>query len=67
MTPTQFTAAIASTHLQDGQTVRACRMVLVDGLSQSAAATACGINRSAVSRAIKKIPTRFCRTCKQPI
>jgi len=68
MTPAEFRRAIAASPLTpDGLTVRACRLVLVDGISQAQAAEQIGVEQSAVSRALKKIPTAFCPRCRQAL
>jgi hypothetical protein len=65
MTPRQFAAALAGTHMPpDSGSSRAARLVLVDGLSMHAAARECGIGHSAVSRAVARIQPRVaCPHC----
>lgn len=68
MTPRQFTTALAATHMpSDSLTAQAVRLVLVDGLSAYAAAQQMGMQRSAVSRALKRLEPHLhashCPTC----
>ena len=67
MTLTQFHHMIAATHLRDGKTAKACRLVLVDGLSAYRAARISDVDQSAVIRALRKIPREACKACGQPI
>lgn len=69
MTPAQFTRSLASTRMDPaGKTAAACRLVLVDGLSQNAAAKQIGVDIRAVSRAVLRLePPERCPTCNQPV
>lgn len=67
MTAEQFTRLASASPLQPGRTLDACRLVLVDGLSPAEAARQAGVEHSAVSRALPKIPRKLCRACGQPV
>lgn len=56
ITDRQFAALLYKTKIRpDGKTARACRLVLVSGEKQSAAAAAIGVDIAAVSRALAKL------------
>lgn len=65
MTPRQFASALAATRMPaEGRTATACRLVLVDGLSDRQAAQRVGIEPSAVTRARNKLAPRVaCPHC----
>ena len=69
MTPRQFASALAATRMPaEGRTAQACRLVLVDGLSDRQAAAQVGIEPSAVTRARNKLqPRPECPHCHQPM
>jgi predicted DNA-binding protein (UPF0251 family) len=66
MTEAQFQRLLAASPLRGKNTIEACRLVLVEHISEAAAARAVQINQSAVSRALAKIPKRICPTCRKP-
>ncbi|WP_284306943.1 hypothetical protein [Hydrogenophaga electricum] len=53
MTPAQFDALAQLKGLHKGPTQECARLMLVDGLSQSAAAAAAGVTPQAASQALK--------------
>lgn len=66
MTPKRF-EKLADVNRLKGKTREAVRMVLVDGESGYAAANACQIAESTVSRALARMRREICPSCKQPI
>jgi predicted DNA-binding protein (UPF0251 family) len=66
VTNAQFDRLIAASNLRGERTIQACRLVKVEGLTAYAAAKQTGINQSAISRALAKIPKRICPTCRRP-
>ncbi len=65
MTPYQFDNVLSGTRINPrGSIGKACRLVLVDGMSRNAAAIQLGINTAAVSRAVKRLQQPHCPTCK---
>ena len=65
MTPTQFSRALTDAGMSpESRTARAVRLVLIDGLSDNAAAREIGVNPSAVTRArnrlLRRVPCPHC-------
>jgi len=66
MTGREFTR-LADRHRLRGDTRAACRLVLIGGLSNYAAAQQTGIAKSTIGRALKRIARGVCRACGQPL
>ena len=66
MTGREFTR-LADRHRLRGETRVACRLVLIGGLSNYAAAQQTGIAKSTIGRALKRIARGVCRACGQPL
>lgn len=68
MTPSQFTAALAAANIRPStRTAKACRLVLVEGMTAYAASRQVRIAESVVSRALAKLARPVCPTCGQQI
>jgi predicted DNA-binding protein (UPF0251 family) len=63
----KFTELLSRHRLRGAKTIAAVRYVLVDGLSQYAAAKKVGIAESAVSRALARLRAPTCPHCGQPL
>lgn len=67
LTAKQFKARVSQTRLTDGRAVQAAYLVLVCGERPAEAARLIGVNRSAVSRVVKRvIGSKRCPTCGKP-
>lgn len=55
MTPAQFAALAKLISLRNGPAQEAARLVLVDGMSGTGAATLCGISRSSCGDAVTRV------------
>jgi predicted DNA-binding protein (UPF0251 family) len=66
MTNAQFQRLLSASSLRGPRTIEACRLVLVDHITAYAASQRLGINQSAISRALRKIPKRICHACHRP-
>jgi predicted DNA-binding protein (UPF0251 family) len=66
MTNAQFERLISASSLRGPRTIEACRLVLVEHKSAYFASQQLGINQSAISRALRKIPKRICQACHRP-
>ena len=69
MTPADFAKALSATRMiPDGATAKACRLVLVDGMTAYAASQIVGVGQPAISRALAKLRSvRCCPTCGQAV
>ena len=67
MTPKQFDQLVKAHRIRRDKTIKACRAVLVDGMSAYAAARKYGLNESIISRALAKLRRPRCPTCGQPL
>lgn len=68
MTSSQFTAALTASNMRPStRTAKACRLVLVDGMTAYAASQQTGLAQSVVSRALAKLARPVCPTCGQAI
>ena len=67
MTPSDFRARIAAHARLGPNTIEACRLVLIHGLTPSEAARDVRIHRSSVTRAIKRITHDICPKCGQAL
>lgn len=67
MTHAEFTRAAAHLAQTTPATLRACRLVLVEGIKPIEAARRMKLTRGAVSKALAKIPREFCPCCEQAI
>jgi len=66
MTPKQYDQLVKAHRIRRDKTIKACRAVLVDGMSAYAAARKYGLNESVTSRALAKLRRPLCPTCGQP-
>ena len=58
---------LVTLHGLHGESVEACRRVLVEGATAYQAAKELGLSRSTVSRALKKLDRSLCPHCGQPL
>jgi predicted DNA-binding protein (UPF0251 family) len=58
---------LANQHRLRGDTREACRLVLIKGLSNYAAAKTTGVAKSTIGRALKRVARGVCRACGQSI
>lgn len=66
LTGRAFDSLVKATGIE-AVSIRACKRVLVDGLSINAAAREADLSPSTVSRMLRKIPTELCGCCGQPL
>lgn len=65
VSPAEY-AALAAAHGLSPRTAEACRLVLVERLSQYAAARRAGMAPSTVLRALRQLARPVCRECGRP-
>ena len=66
MTAREF-ERLADQHRLRGDTREACRLVLIGGLSNYAAAQQTGVAKSTIGRALARINRGVCRRCGQAL
>jgi hypothetical protein len=67
MTEKQFTKLVTAHRLRGEKTIKACRLVLVKGLTAYAASKEVGLSRPVLSRVLNKLKRPLCPHCGQPI
>ena len=67
MTGREYEKLIKAQRLRGALTIKACRMVLVDGLTGYAASHATGLHESVISRALARLRRPLCPHCGQPM
>lgn len=65
MTATEFNK-LAKLHNLRGDTLEACRLVLIDGNTAYVAAQKIGISHSTIKRALKRLQRPICGECGKP-
>lgn len=66
MNAKNFQKAVRQQRLRGTATIKACRLVLVGGDTQAAAAAKIGVTEALVSRALKRLRSNSCPTCGRP-
>jgi len=67
MTEKQYTKLVKAHCLRGEKTIKACRLVLVKGLTAYAASKETGLDKAALSRVLAKLQTPLCPHCGQPM
>jgi hypothetical protein len=67
MTEKQFAKLVKAHRLRGDKTIKACRLVLVKGVTAYAASKEIGLSRPVLSRVLSKLKRPLCPHCGQPM
>jgi hypothetical protein len=67
MTEKQFTKLVEAHRLRGKKTIKACRLVLVQGLTAYGASKETGLDKAALSRVLTRLKRPLCPHCGQPM
>lgn len=67
MTENEFRKLVTAHRIRGAKTIRACRLVLVEGQTAYAASQTAKIDEAAISRALAKLRRPRCPHCGQPM
>ena len=63
----EYEKLVKAQRLRGALTIKACRMVMVGGLTGYAASQATGLHESVISRALTRLERDLCPHCGQPM
>ena len=67
LTGREYEKLVKAQRLRGALTIKACRMVMVDGLTGYSASQATGLHESVISRALTRLERKRCPHCGQPL